>query len=194
MVSSLRDLRLALSLLSAIKLTNLNTTELALHIAVFGELHAGLGSVPDIDTVKSKVLSSILSVIQAMPIEQEIPAISIVISQAYTTVLLNRESEHDSLWPKEEPPEDLLLWRFIGKPHVILSNGEPWIRQSHVVKSALTTNLPIHEFVSLAKVLLKKMGDGGLIRWADYALRSRCLTALLLGTTSAPLKTTTAPS
>ncbi|PPR02897.1 hypothetical protein CVT24_002281, partial [Panaeolus cyanescens] len=71
----------ALSLPSAIALRNLceaNRTELALHIAAFGELHAGLGSVPD--TEKSKVLQSISSVIQAMPVEQEIPAIEAVIN------------------------------------------------------------------------------------------------------------------
>ncbi|PPQ77543.1 hypothetical protein CVT24_005233, partial [Panaeolus cyanescens] len=80
-------------------------------------------------------------------------------------------SENVSLWPKEEPPDDLLLWRFVGKTNVILSNGEPWIRHSHVVKSALNRNLPIHEFVSLAKMLFKKMGDGGVIRWDDYTMR-----------------------
>ncbi|PPR01287.1 hypothetical protein CVT24_006362 [Panaeolus cyanescens] len=80
-------------------------------------------------------------------------------------------SENVSLWPKEEPPDDLLLWRFVGKTNVILSNGEAWVRHSHVVKSALNRNLPIHEFVSLAKMLFKKMGDGGLIRWDDYTMR-----------------------
>lgn len=39
-----------------------------------------------------------------------------------------------------------------------------------MVKSALSRNLPIHEFVSLAKKLFTKMGDGGLIKWDDYTM------------------------
>lgn len=64
----------------------------------------------------------------------------------------------------------MLLWRFVGKTNVILSNGEAWARHSHVVKSALSRNLPIHEFVSLGKKLFTKMGHGGLIKWDDYTM------------------------
>ncbi|KJA29606.1 hypothetical protein HYPSUDRAFT_31542 [Hypholoma sublateritium FD-334 SS-4] len=80
-------------------------------------------------------------------------------------------SDNISLWPKEEPPDAMLLWRFVGKTNVILSNGEAWTRHSHVVKSALTRNLPISEFVSLGKKLFKKMGNGGRIKWDDYTMR-----------------------
>ncbi|KDR84662.1 hypothetical protein GALMADRAFT_133908 [Galerina marginata CBS 339.88] len=80
-------------------------------------------------------------------------------------------SDNITLWPKEEPPDALLLWRFVGKTNIILSNGDSWKRHSHVVKSALSRNLPISEFVSLGKMLFKKMADGGLIKWDDYTMR-----------------------
>jgi len=64
----------------------------------------------------------------------------------------------------------MLLWRFVGRTNVILSNGEAWTRHSHVVKSALSRNLPIHEFVLLGNKLFKKMGQGGPIKWDDFAM------------------------
>lgn len=66
----------------------------------------------------------------------------------------------------------MLLWRFVGKTNVILSNGEAWKRHSNVVKSALARNLPIEEFVSLGNKLFKKMANGGLIKWDDYTMVS----------------------
>jgi len=66
--------------------------------------------------------------------------------------------------------DEMLLWRFVGKTNVILSNGEAWTRHSHVVKSALSRNLPIHEFVSLGNKLFKKMGQGGSIKWDDFTM------------------------
>ncbi|KAL1745567.1 cytochrome P450 [Schizophyllum fasciatum] len=74
-------------------------------------------------------------------------------------------------WPKEEPPDDLLLWRLVGKTNVILSNGSSWQRHSRVVKSALQRNLPIEDFVTLAKRLFAVMKDGGKVRWDDLAMR-----------------------
>jgi hypothetical protein len=55
----------------------------------------------------------------------------------------------------------MLLWRFVGKTNIILSNGENWKRHSRVVKSALNRNLPIEDFVSLGKKLFSVMGQGG---------------------------------
>uniref|UniRef100_D8Q5V5 Cytochrome P450 n=1 Tax=Schizophyllum commune (strain H4-8 / FGSC 9210) TaxID=578458 RepID=D8Q5V5_SCHCM len=74
-------------------------------------------------------------------------------------------------WPKEEPPDDLLLWRLVGKTNVILSNGSNWQRHSRVVKSALQRNLPIKDFVTLAHRLFRVMKDGGKLRWDDLAMR-----------------------
>ncbi|KIJ98494.1 hypothetical protein K443DRAFT_133396 [Laccaria amethystina LaAM-08-1] len=55
----------------------------------------------------------------------------------------------------------MLLWRFVGRTNVILSNGLNWQRHSRVVKSALNRNVPIEKFASLTKKLFTVMGDGG---------------------------------
>ncbi|EMD34979.1 hypothetical protein CERSUDRAFT_116506 [Gelatoporia subvermispora B] len=55
-----------------------NRTALAPHIGAFGELHARLPNIPD--TEKSKVLQSIASVIQALPPEEEIAPIEVIVN------------------------------------------------------------------------------------------------------------------
>ncbi|KAF8963374.1 cytochrome P450 [Flammula alnicola] len=66
----------------------------------------------------------------------------------------------------------MLLWRFVGRTNVILSNREAWTRHSLVVKSALSRHLPIAEFVSLSRKLFNEMANGGLIKWNDYTMVS----------------------
>ncbi|KAF8995387.1 armadillo-type protein [Cyathus striatus] len=70
-----------LCLQAAVALRNLcdaNRKALAPHIAAFGELHAGLESIPDSE--KSKVLQSIASVIQALPPDQAIPPVEGIVN------------------------------------------------------------------------------------------------------------------
>ncbi|KAJ7824618.1 cytochrome P450 [Mycena olivaceomarginata] len=74
-------------------------------------------------------------------------------------------------YPKEVPPDGLLLWRFVGYENIILSNGEAWKRHSRVVKTALNRNVPIGEFASLAKKLFVQMGKGGSLHWDDLTMR-----------------------
>ncbi|KAK1236607.1 hypothetical protein PQX77_000159 [Marasmius sp. AFHP31] len=92
-------------------------------------------------------------------------------------------------WPKEEPPgnaklyilsnvlshskniDDSLLWRFVGRTNVILSNGSNWKRHSRVVRSALGRTVPIGDFVSLAHKLFKRMGSGGRFNFDDLTMR-----------------------
>ncbi|KAJ7621207.1 cytochrome P450 [Roridomyces roridus] len=74
-------------------------------------------------------------------------------------------------YPKEVPPDGLLLWRFVGYQNVILSNGEAWKRHHKVVKTALDRNVPIGEFSTLAKKLFVQMGNGGLLHWNDLTMR-----------------------
>ncbi|KAJ6490472.1 cytochrome P450 [Mycena vulgaris] len=74
-------------------------------------------------------------------------------------------------YPKEVPPDGMLLWRFVGYSNIILSNGEPWKRHSRVVKTALNRNVPIGEFASLAKRLFTQMGKGGLLHWDNLTMR-----------------------
>ena len=64
----------------------------------------------------------------------------------------------------------MLLWRFVGRTNVVLTNGEIWKRHSRVVKSALDRNLPIAQFVALGKKLFKIMGSGGLLRWDNLTV------------------------
>ncbi|KAJ3573233.1 hypothetical protein NP233_g2568 [Leucocoprinus birnbaumii] len=70
-----------LCLQAGVALRNLcdaNRKALAPHIAAFGELHNGLGSIPDSE--KGKVLQSIASVVQALPPEQEIPPLEAIVN------------------------------------------------------------------------------------------------------------------
>lgn len=71
--------------------------------------------------------------------------------------------------------DEMLLWRLVGKVNVVFANGEAWTRYSRVVKSALSRNLPIDQFVSLGNKLFKKMGKGGFIKWDEYSLVSLAL-------------------
>jgi hypothetical protein len=64
----------------------------------------------------------------------------------------------------------MMLWRFVGKTNVILSNGANWQRHSRVVKSALDRNVPVADFVTLARRLFKVMGDGGQFVWDDLTM------------------------
>lgn len=44
--------------------------------------------------------------------------------------------ENLSLYPKELPPDGLLLWRFIGASNILMSNGDRWKRHSRVIRDA----------------------------------------------------------
>ncbi|THU94005.1 hypothetical protein K435DRAFT_566590, partial [Dendrothele bispora CBS 962.96] len=74
-------------------------------------------------------------------------------------------------WQKEESPDESLLWRFVGRTNVILSNGSSWKRHSHVVRSALGHTIPIGDFVTLAHKLFGVMGQGGCLKWDDLTMR-----------------------
>ncbi|TFY79240.1 hypothetical protein EWM64_g4773 [Hericium alpestre] len=80
-------------------------------------------------------------------------------------------SANIALWPKEEPQDEMLLWRFVGKTNVILSNGMNWQRHSRVVRSALGRTIPIADFVLLSKKLFSVMGSGGRLVWDDLTMR-----------------------
>ena len=75
------------------------------------------------------------------------------------------------LFPKEVPPDGMLLWRFVGYSNIILSNGEAWKRHSRIVRSALNRNVPLEGFATLARKLFRVMGDGGRKKWDDLTMR-----------------------
>ncbi|KAF8962197.1 armadillo-type protein [Flammula alnicola] len=95
-VSALPDPSLSLSAATALRnLCEANRKDLAPHIGAFGELHAGLNNIPDSE--KSKVLQSIASVIQAMPPNEEIPAIEAIVNPIV----------QNSMTPFKQPPQYL---------------------------------------------------------------------------------------
>ncbi|OBZ71768.1 hypothetical protein A0H81_08230 [Grifola frondosa] len=74
-------------------------------------------------------------------------------------------------FPKEVPPDGSLFWHLVGRENVIMNNGAPWKRLSKMVRSALERNVPIDQFVLLARQLFQQMGQGGVLRWDDLTSR-----------------------
>ncbi|OBZ71766.1 hypothetical protein A0H81_08234 [Grifola frondosa] len=74
-------------------------------------------------------------------------------------------------FPKEVPPDGNLLWRLIGHDSVPTVNGAQWKRLSKLVRDALERNLPIDQFSFLARRMFQQMGEGGVFRWDDLAVR-----------------------
>ena len=78
-------------------------------------------------------------------------------------------------FPKEDPPDDLLLWQLIGRSNILLSNGEQWRKHSRLVRSAINQTIPISQFATLARRLvavIERVSDGhGLVRFDDMSQR-----------------------
>ncbi|KAI0690673.1 hypothetical protein BC835DRAFT_1417617 [Cytidiella melzeri] len=73
---------------------------------------------------------------------------------------------------KEDPPDDLLLWRLIGRNHILLSNGEQWRRHSKDIRSAINQAIPIAKFASLSYRLFSVVtGDGQSVQRFDDFLQ-----------------------
>ncbi|EJF64290.1 cytochrome P450 [Dichomitus squalens LYAD-421 SS1] len=72
---------------------------------------------------------------------------------------------------KQQQPDDMLLWRLIGRNNVFMSDGEMWKRQSRIMRDALRQTTPIDVFTSLARTTFSLIGDGGRVRWSDYTNR-----------------------
>lgn len=76
MVNALPDQAICLPAANALRdLCDNNRVALAPHIASFGELHAGLSGISDFE--KAKVLQSIASVIQALPLDDQISPVEV---------------------------------------------------------------------------------------------------------------------
>lgn len=74
-------------------------------------------------------------------------------------------------FPKELPPDDMLLWRLIGRMNMIQANGDAWKKHSRIVRAALLNNLPVEMFAALSHKVFALIGKGGLKRWDDIAQR-----------------------
>ncbi|KAK7443532.1 hypothetical protein VKT23_015705 [Stygiomarasmius scandens] len=53
----------------------------------------------------------------------------------------------DRMWVRQLPPQDLLIWKLVGKSNLAFSVGEVWRRHSHLVNSALQGTPPFSDFV-----------------------------------------------
>lgn len=73
-------------------------------------------------------------------------------------------------FPKEVPPDGLLLWRLVGYSNIILANGDQWKRHSQIVKAALNRTVPVGEFANLANRLFRSMKNGGRFKFDELAM------------------------
>jgi hypothetical protein len=81
------------------------------------------------------------------------------------------QADKHAEFPKESPPDGLLLWTFSGKDNIQLSNGTKWRNQQRVIKSALGGPVPIRTFSELATKMMSKFDRGGRIPIDVWAQR-----------------------
>ena len=74
-------------------------------------------------------------------------------------------------FPKEDPPDDLLLWRLIGRNNILMSNGEQWRAHSRIIRNAINQTIPILRFTQLSRRLFSVMGDTAIQQFDDLAQR-----------------------
>lgn len=86
-------------------------------------------------------------------------------------------SENLALYPKELPPDGLLLWRFIGCSNILMSNGDRWKKHSRIILDAFNLSIPVDQFTILAKNLFDVInppsveGDTHTVDFSDLAQR-----------------------
>ncbi|EGO00251.1 hypothetical protein SERLA73DRAFT_135995 [Serpula lacrymans var. lacrymans S7.3] len=84
-------------------------------------------------------------------------------------------SENLTLYPKETPPDGLLLWRFIGGSNVLMTNGDIWKKHSRLIRDAFSLSIPVDQFTSLAKNLFTVINppssstDTHTVCWSELA-------------------------
>jgi cytochrome P450 len=77
------------------------------------------------------------------------------------------------LYPKELPPDGLLLWRFIGVSNILMTNGEIWRKHSTVIRDGFNLKIPIDTFITLSRSLFGLIGDkpNTTVSFSDLAQR-----------------------
>lgn len=78
--------------------------------------------------------------------------------------------ENPNVW-KQRQSSDMLLWRLIGNDNVFMSNGEMAKRHMRVVRNSIQKTMPVGMFAELARIAMSQIGQGGRVRWDDYANR-----------------------
>lgn len=77
----------------------------------------------------------------------------------------------DRRWIRQLPPQDLLLWRLVGKSNLAFTIGETWKKHSRVVGTAFQGPPPIESSVRASRELFTVLGKGGTFRWDDLTRR-----------------------
>ncbi|KAL1945058.1 hypothetical protein VTO73DRAFT_2678 [Trametes versicolor] len=72
---------------------------------------------------------------------------------------------------KQQQPDDMLLWRLIGRNNIFMSDGETWKRHSRIMHEALRQTVPMERFVSLVQTTFDIIGDGGRVCWSELSHR-----------------------
>jgi cytochrome P450 len=81
------------------------------------------------------------------------------------------------LYPKELPPDGLLLWRFIGGSNILMANGDRWKKHSMTIRDAFNLSIPVNQFIHLSKNLFdvinppSEENDTHTVDFADLAQR-----------------------
>jgi cytochrome P450 len=81
------------------------------------------------------------------------------------------------LYPKELPPDGLLLWRFIGASNILMTNGDQWKKHSRVIRDAFNLSIPVDQFTYLSKNLFdvinppSEENDTHTVNFAELAQR-----------------------
>lgn len=86
-------------------------------------------------------------------------------------------AENLLLYPKELPPDGLLLWRFIGGSNILMANGDRWKKHSRVIRDAFNISIPVDQFTYLSKNLFDAINppseenDTHTVDFAEFAQR-----------------------
>ncbi|KAL4981894.1 cytochrome P450 [Aspergillus falconensis] len=78
--------------------------------------------------------------------------IHVIKDEVATSMLANIKA-----FPKERPPDGLLLWRLLGKSNVTLDNGALWKREAAIVRAGFEKHLPIEMFNSLSQAVVESI-------------------------------------
>lgn len=72
-------------------------------------------------------------------------------------------------YPKELPPDGLLLWRFIGMSNILMTNGDIWKKHSTIIRDGFNLKIPLDNFISLSRSIFNIIGDkpNTTVRFSD---------------------------
>lgn len=93
-------------------------------------------------------------------------------NQTIITQIARQLCDDLTLYPKEKPPNDSLLWHLIGNSNILVSNATQWKKQSRLINDAINLQMPVEQFVALADNVKALLGEGTrTVRWDEFAQR-----------------------